>query len=280
VSKVLVFVPMYNCARQIGRVFARFGPEAPSLLSHILVVDNGSQDSSLAEATRALQQIDIPATILCNDHNYNLGGSHKVAFDYAIAHGFDQVLVLHGDDQADIGDALAWLRADRQYGFDCVLGSRFSRGSRREGYSRFRTFGNIVFNTLFSLVAGRMLVDLGSGLNLFSVAWLKDRFWTGLADDLTFNNHLLLAMVQRRARFIYLPITWREEDQVSNVRLFRQARRTVGIVVRYGLLRGRYLWRRHAQRDPDAYTATVVWTASSAHSPVAEHTHTRTVGTP
>ena len=42
--------------------------------------------------------------VVRNRENYNLGGSHKVAFDYAVAQGFTHVIVLHGDDQADIAD--------------------------------------------------------------------------------------------------------------------------------------------------------------------------------
>lgn len=257
-SRTLVFIPMFNCERQIARVVERISPEAARFLDHVLVVDNGSRDGSVAAAIAALSRLPIPGTVLRNDDNYNLGGSHKVAFTYAITQGFDHIIVLHGDDQADIADAIPLLSARRHLEVDALLGSRFSAGARREGYSRFRTFGNIVFNGLFSLVTGRWLSDLGSGLNILAVAPLKDRFWIGLADDLTFNNHFLLALVNRRAVFSFFPISWREEDQVSNVRLFRQARRTLGIVLGYGLLRGRYLWRRHALRGPEDYTATVV----------------------
>ena len=257
-SGILLFVPMYNCERQIPRVLAHLDAAAAAAFGHVLVVDNGSRDGSVAAATAALAHLTIPWTVLRNDANYNLGGSHKVAFAFALERGFEHLVVLHGDDQADVGDVMPLLAAGRHRDLDCLLGSRFSRGSRRVGYSRFRTFGNLVFNGIFSLAAGRLLVDLGSGLNVFAVRWLADRFWTGLADDLTFNNHLLLAMVDRRARIAFFPISWRDEDQVSNVRLFRQARRTLGIACGYGLLRGRYLWRKHTQRGPTEYTGTVV----------------------
>lgn len=264
-SRTLVFVPMYNCERQIARVLDRIGPETARHLDHVLIVDNGSRDGSIAAAIAALSRLPLPGTVLRNDDNYNLGGSHKVAFTYAITHGFDHIVVLHGDDQADINDAIPLLSARRHLAVDALLGSRFSTGARREGYSRFRIFGNLVFNGLFSLVTGRWLTDLGSGLNILAVAPLQDRFWIGLADDLTFNNHLLLALVNRRAIFKFFPISWREEDQVSNVRLFRQARRTLGIVLGYGIFRGRYLWRQHALRGPDGYTATVVHDQNPAH---------------
>jgi glycosyltransferase involved in cell wall biosynthesis len=256
---MLAFVPMYNCERQVPRVLARISGPVLDHVDEVVVIDNGSADGSVAAAAAALARLTIPGRVLRNDGNYNLGGSHKVAFDLALAEGFDHVLVLHGDDQANIADALPALDAGRHRELDCLLGSRFSRGSRRQGYSTLRTLGNLAFNALFSLVTGRWIADLGSGLNVFSTAWLHDRFYTGLADDLTFNNHLLLAMVQRRARFAFFPISWREEDQVSNVRLLRQGRRTLGIALGYGLMRGSYLWRHHAGRDADGYASTAVF---------------------
>ena len=54
--------------------------------------------------------------------------------------------------------------------YDCCLGSRFMKGSRIQGYSALRTFGNYGFNALFSVVARRKITDLGSGLNLYAVA--------------------------------------------------------------------------------------------------------------
>lgn len=262
--RLLVFVPMYNCARQISRVIGQISGPLLTHVEEVVVIDNGSCDRSTAAAAHALAQLPIPARILRNDDNYNLGGSHKVAFDLAIAEGFDHVVVLHGDDQAQLADLLPELDAGRHLELDCLLGSRFSRGSRREGYSRLRTVGNMVFNTLFSVVTGRWIADLGSGLNLFSVAWLRDRFYAGLADDLTFNNHLLLAMVARRARIAYFPISWRESDQVSNVRLLRQALRTMGILLGYAVLRQRYLARHHAERSINGYTSTTIF----CHDPV------------
>lgn len=264
--RILVFVPMYNCERQVVRVLERVGTHLAGLVHEVLVIDNGSRDRSREAAKEALAQLPMPGTLLANDANYNLGGSHKVAFRHALANGFDWVIVLHGDDQADPADIAPWLRAGGPSadGLDAWLGSRFSRGSRRTGYAWHRTAGNLVFNSFFSLVAGRWLVDLGSGLNAFRTAALREPFWANLADDLTFNNHLLLALAYRRLRFRFAPISWREEDQVSNVRLFRQSWRTVRIIAGFGLGRGRYLARMHAGRPADAYTATTLYRKGAA----------------
>ena len=255
--RILVFVPMYQCERQIARVLERIDRHLSPWVHEVAVIDNGSRDRSRAAATAALTGLSIPGILLLNDDNYNLGGSHKVAFNHAIAGHFDWVVVVHGDDQADPADLIPLLEAGA-FGQDndALLGSRFSMGSSRSGYAMHRVLGNHVFNLIFTLAAQRMVADLGSGLNAFRVGWLREHRWSNLADDLTFNIHFLLTLIANRARFQYFPISWREEDQVSNVRLLRQAWRTMGMAWGYLIGGKAYLSKAHTVRPPEGYPST------------------------
>ena len=246
-ERVLVFVPAYNCASQIPRVLAQLTPAACELVDEVVVVDNRSTDDTLAVAERALRALSGPrARLLRNVDNYGLGGSHKVAIQLALAEGVDHLVVLHGDDQADLADFLPALRAGMHREHDALLGSRFAPGSRLHGYSPVRTAGNHVFNALFSAVARRRLTDLGSGLNLFRVELFEDGFFLRLADDLTFNYHLVLHAAARRWDLRFVPISWREEDQVSNVKLVSQSRRMLTILRDYLTARDAFLARDHS----------------------------------
>jgi glycosyltransferase involved in cell wall biosynthesis len=69
---------MYNCAPQIGRVLAQLDADVQSHLSGVLLVDNRSTDMGAAVAEEAIKRLDVPATLVRNDENYGLGGSHKV----------------------------------------------------------------------------------------------------------------------------------------------------------------------------------------------------------
>lgn len=261
-ERTLCFIPMYRCEKQIARVLARFPANAGQHIHKVLVVDNQSQDSSVQRAKEALADLHartaIPCAVTINNENVNLGGSHKVAFNHALDHGFDYVIVLHGDDQADINDLLPRLRAGEHRAVDQLLGSRFMKGSRRVGYSWFRTFGNHVFNAVFSLCARRRLHDLGSGLNCYRVSALRDRYYLRFPNTLTFNNSMILAAVYRRASFRFFPLTWREEDQRSNVKMVRQALKTVQIPLHY-----LFAPRSFVEGDPEGnaqrnYASTIV----------------------
>lgn len=266
-GKILLFIPMYNCARQIPRVLAQLTPEVTSLLSEVIVVDNRSRDNGISAAREALaRDWPMPVRILRNDKNYGLGGSHKVAFNYAIANGFDHCIVLHGDDQGSIADLVPHIRAGAHKSCDCLLGARFMRGSTLQGYSFLRTFGNRVFNGLYSLAAGRIIYDLGSGLNMYSVKALRGRRYLKHGNDLTFNYYMILDSISSGASIRFFPIVWREDDQISNVKLVRQAARVLRIALGYAFMRGRFLDTDHSGDPANTYPATMVFETKPAGS--------------
>ena len=117
-------------------------------------------------------------------------------------------------------------------------------GSRLEGYSTFRTFGNRVYNVLFSIATGRKISDLGSGLNLYDSRILRDKFFLKFPDNLTFNYCMILAAAHYGHTALFFPIIWREEDQVSNVKLMNQAAYVLKMVIKYFFLRGRFIKNR------------------------------------
>jgi glycosyltransferase involved in cell wall biosynthesis len=257
-DRILVFIPAYRCAPQLPRVVAQLAGPVTELVEEVVVVDNQSPDETVEVALEALGKLEgLRWTVLRNDNNYGLGGSHKVAIAYGLEHGFTHLLVLHGDDQASVDDIVPRLRAGAHHGLDALLGARFMRGATLQGYSTVRTLGNHVYNVLFSLAGRRRLHDLGSGLNLFRLEAFADGAHRRFADDLTFNYHLCFHMVSHGWRIRFFPITWREEDQRSNVKLAEQGWRTLKLV-------GSFVRDREAFAQADfsrpgaAYTASVV----------------------
>lgn len=260
-QKILVFIPAYRCETQIRRVFDQFDPSVQKWIHTVMVVDNQSTDQTLEVAIECGKAALTDCNFIAwrNDDNYGLGGSHKAAFEYAIERSFDYLVVLHGDDQANIHDLLPQLEAGDHLKFDCLLGARFMVGSQLKGYSWFRTLGNRVYNALFSLVARRAIYDLGSGLNLYCVKTFRELYFKTFPDDLTFNYVMLLASYYKKQKIRFFPISWREEDQRSNVKLFRQAIKVLGLLAGYTLKRRQFLNRDLRARDFDAYTGHVVY---------------------
>lgn len=221
--KILVAIPAYNCERQIGKVLGAFDKKLLDKVSKVIVIDNISSDKTVEAAKTAADELGSPKVeVWQNKSNYNLGGSHKVAFLAGEKLGMDYVAILHGDNQAKtqelnnlIDEALNYPEAS------AILGCRFMRGSKLVGYSWQRIWGNRAINLIYSIVALRPSKDLGSGLNLFKVSSLSDHQYLNFEDKITFNIDLLLYYFSKKALLRFVPITWTEEDQVSNARNFQ-----------------------------------------------------------
>lgn len=265
-TRILLFIPMYNCQNQIARVLDQLDERFLPYISQVIVVNNRSTDDGERVVCDYLAsgKLKIPASLLRNDENYGLGGSHKVAFQYAVTHGFESVIVLHGDDQGHIEDMLPHLVSGAYNGCDALLGARFMKGSRLEGYSAFRTFGNRVYNLLFSLATGMRIHDLGSGLNLYHTEMLKNGFYDRFPDNLMFNYCMILAAAYNRQNIRFFPIRWSEDDQVSNVRMFRQAVTVLGYLMNYVFCRHKLMRAELRDAPRSAYTASVVYQADAS----------------
>lgn len=263
--KMLLFIPMYNCQKQISRVLDQLENGAVAWFDEAIVVNNRSTDEGERVVIERLNRGGFPCkmSLLRNRENYGLGGSHKVAFDYAEANEFDYVAVLHGDDQGHLEDLIPVLESGAYLKYDCCLGARFMRGSRLSGYSRFRTFGNRVYNLLFSMVTGRRIYDLGSGLNFYSVASLKSRYYEKFCDNLQFNYCMVLALAYLRQKAMFFPIRWSEDDQVSNVKLTRQAVNVLKLLGRYAYSKERLMESELRETPRAAYRADVIATSEA-----------------
>jgi len=260
-DKILVFIPMYNCEKQIPRVVEQLKGEISKYITEAIIVNNISTDNGEEIAIEAIKKADFPFTakVLRNVENYGLGGSHKVAFQYAVKNGFDYVIVLHGDDQGSIADMLPVLKSGKYRKVDCCLGGRFLPQSKISGYSKFRIFGNRVFNVVYSIAMGRKIYDLGSGLNMYSVSMLKNNFYHRFPDNLTFECYMLLATKLYNQSVYFVPITWREEDQVSNVKMAKQAWQTFSMAVAFFFCGGRYLNKDARAKKIKRYKSNVVF---------------------
>jgi len=226
-KKIMLFIPVYNCEKQIIRVINQFKAEYQQLFTEVVIIDNRSTDNSLEAAKQGLKRNiqRCKATLLQNAENYNLGGSIKIAFQYAIKNDYDYILTLHGDDQGNLEDAIPLIKSEEYLAHDMCIGARFHKNSKLEGYSKFRIFGNKSLNFLCSIITQRSIDDLIAGLNIYSVKYIKKAYPTFLSfpNNLTFDVHWLLYLILKNGNFAYFPLTWKEEDQQSNAKIFRQA---------------------------------------------------------
>ena len=235
-QKILLAIPAYRCEKQIRRVIIGLEKVRArlSLVDRVVIFDNQSPDDTVAEARAQIVQANLEAWIevQINPLNLGLGGTHKKAFELAHRESYTHIIIFHGDDQGDVNE-IPKIIEGFQRDFAAVLGSRFMTGSSRLGYSKIRILGNRVLNLIYSVLTRQRIEDLGSGLNGFRVAELQATSYMNFSNQFSFNMDLLLSLVDSKAKIEFVPISWREIDQLSNARSFRVGWQALMAVLRW-----------------------------------------------
>lgn len=241
-GNILVIIPSYNCAAQVGRVIAQFDNSVAPYFAKVAVINNQSTDQTQQSAIEAFKaNPQVSGSVYTNMYNFGYGGSLKVGFNIGLEEGYDFVLVLHGDDQGHIRDLMPYIIDGSINDFDCTLGARFHSQSTLENYSKFRTLGNKIFNIVFGLVLKKRILDLGSGINIYKLRAFQEKDFLKFPDNLTFDYCGIMSHCFRQRKFRFVPITWREDDQVSNVKMASQAIQSMKLLLRFALNRKRFL---------------------------------------
>jgi dolichol-phosphate mannosyltransferase len=231
--KKILIIPTYNCEQQIDRLLSKSGSTICREFDELLIIDNGSSDKTIENAISGLQSYGIRVKVLQNCANISLGGTLKTGFLYAKNNSFDFVAVLHGDDQAYLEDLLPVLGALERGTIDLAIGARFHKKSDLIGYSTFRKIGNRLLNLYCIICTGTKIDDLIAGLNIFRVSKLNMDEILNYPNDLTFDVHILLRAIHQKQHILFFPMTWTEEDQVSNAKVVKQALTILALFTKY-----------------------------------------------
>ncbi len=148
----LVIMPAWNESEAIGNTVQEvftFGPPCD-----ILVVDDGSRDSTAMEARKA------GATVIQLPFNMGVGGAMRTGFKYAKHHGYSQVIQVDADGQHDPRDIQAVL--DGLAHADIAIGARFAEKGDYVVKGPRKWAMNVLAWTI-SRIARTRLTDVTSG---------------------------------------------------------------------------------------------------------------------
>ncbi|MBT3583930.1 MAG: glycosyltransferase family 2 protein [Halobacteriovoraceae bacterium] len=221
--KVFLGIPCYNCGDQITRVLSDLLKEQDLLqkFSEVYLIDNQSSDETIVKATSLLKnsgELGKKIKLVVNNSNYGLGGSFKIIYGEALKKHCDYLVWLHGDDQVDLKDlkkmVAKLLEAEEKP--DALFGARFMPGSELQNYSKAREIANLGLNKLCSLISGKKVFELGSGLNAYRLKGLSLEELKSLPDHLAFDMYLTLHFLGSEFRSSFIPIRWKNYDQKSN----------------------------------------------------------------
>lgn len=224
--RVAVVVPAHNEERLVATVVTT----APSLVDHIIVVDDASTDGT-SDAARATGDPRLEVHRL--EENQGVGGAILTGHARALELGADVSVVMAGDAQMD-PDFLPQLLdpiADGEAGF--TKANRFYDAKSFEGMPRHRVFGNIVLSFMTKAASGYWgLFDPQNGYTAIHRSALERLPLDRIAHRYEFENDLLIKLNILRVPARDVPIPARYGTEVSGMRLTRVAPRLVRLLWR------------------------------------------------
>ena len=146
---------------EAGKVGAGVAAVPRDIVDTVVVVDNGSEDRSAAEAREA------GAVVIPHPCNLGAGGGYRTAIHYGLRKGFDLVAVLAGDNQDDPRDIAPVVDHLIDGGYDYVQGSRWMEGGERVNMTASRLALTWVYSLCFRVLFGERITDATNGFRVF-----------------------------------------------------------------------------------------------------------------
>jgi len=217
-SNVTIVLPAYNEEQSIGKTIREIKELYPDI--EILVIDDGSSDSTAREAVSA------GAHVMKHPHNIGNGAAIKTGLRYASR---DWIIMMDADGQHRPADIEKLLQYRDEY--DMVVGAR-SKGSRT---SLHRDLANLIYNWLATYITKFKVEDLTSGFRLVQNERVR-KFIYLLPNTFSYPSTITMAYLRSGLSIKYVPIKTEARKGKSKIKLLRDGTRFLLIITRIATL--------------------------------------------
>ncbi|CRZ34132.1 glycosyl transferase family 2 [Herbinix hemicellulosilytica] len=162
-NEVLIIIPAFNEEKNIVKLFEKLCVPKIRSFADILVINDGSSDST----ENIARSYDV--SIITHVFNLGYGSALQVGYKYAVRNNYNYVIQLDADGQHsvdNIAHIYKCLTSKDENGNtpDIVIGSRFLKGSKAYKISPIKRVSIAYFSWLIKLITGEVITDPTSGL--------------------------------------------------------------------------------------------------------------------
>ena len=235
-------IPAFNEARRIGATLEAVAGylRDRNTEAEVIVVDDGSEDDTVALVTRYAEEHPVPPVRLVHN-GANRGKGYSVRHGVLEAEG-NVVLFTDADGSTPIAEAPKLLRRLASGEADVAIGSReLPESDLALPQPRHRRLMGWVFRNLVRLLVVRGFRDTQCGFKAFAREAARDVFGRQTLDGFAFDVEVLFLARRLGYRVAEVPVRWLDSRH-SRVRVGRDSLRMFLDLFRIRLraLRGRY----------------------------------------
>jgi glycosyltransferase involved in cell wall biosynthesis len=223
---LLIFVVAYEAESTLSRVLERIPAGIWALDTEVLVIDDSSRDRTFEVGLLTAEKVGHPVTVLYNARNQGYGGNQKLGYAYAIRHGFDFVVLLHGDGQYAPESIPDLLRPLLDGTADAVFGSRMlvAGAARRGGMPLYKLVGNRILTWFQNRMLGVRLSEFHSGFRAYRVSALSALPFERNSNVFHFDTEIIIQFLMAGFRVAEVPIPTYYGDEICRVNGIKYAK--------------------------------------------------------
>lgn len=234
-SRVGVLIVAYNAASTLVRTLDRLPSTFRAEVDHILLADDASQDDTYEIGLAYKSASDLPLTVVKHPTNLGYGGNQKAGYAWAISHGLDVVVLLHGDGQYAPEIIEEIVRPITEGDADAVFGSRMMvRGQAlKGGMPVYKYVGNRILTEFQNRMTGQRLTEWHSGYRAYRVSTLAELPLADYTDEFDFDTEIILGLAALDKTIVEVPIPTYYGDEICYVNGMKYAKDVVKDVISF-----------------------------------------------
>src|SRR5438128_6190937 len=227
-SSIGIFILAYEVAPTLIAAYERIPAQLRKEAAEIYILDDASNDNTFLAGMGYKLLHNIPnLNVYRNPRNLGYGGNQKRGLRHAIDHGYDLVVVLHGDVQYAPERIPDLIQPILEGQADLVFGSRMTDHPLRGGMPLYKFVANKVLTSIENWALGMQLSEYHSGFRAYACEALQQVPFEQCSDQYHFDTQILIQFKEKglRIREIPIPTHYGPESQQMGF----------GTGVRYGL---------------------------------------------
>jgi hypothetical protein len=195
-TKMTVLIPAYNEAGNLKQLLPRIPSEIEGEKLGILVVDDGSEDTTYLTAS------ELGAFVVRNPIHRGGGAALRLGYDLLRNAGVEICITMDADGQHNPEEISNLLSPILKNQYDIVIGSRILGGKERD--SRLRLLGVYFFSFIINRLLGTKITDPSSGFRAFRMGVLSSVY---LYEDQYHTSELIINAAKEGIGIGEVPIT-------------------------------------------------------------------------
>ena len=197
-----IIVPVRNEMDNVREIFDYFSGNLKELNFEVIIINDFSEDNTFEEAKSLSNNYENFKII--NNQKKGLGGAINLGIEKASG---ENVVIMMADQSDSIKDLIRYNDLMASENYDAILGSRFLRNSKVEGYPIQKLILNRIFNLFVKFIFWNSYNDYTNAFKIYKKKALRE-IMPLISESFNIFLEIPLKIISRNYKYKVISIDW------------------------------------------------------------------------